>query len=139
MKTITAALLASAIAFPALAGDAFSTGDSFGPRQPNGQSEGYAAGPILPPKPAAAVSWVDTPWGYYGAGTSGWVDPRPGDLKEIQAANNAAARRSYDRLVAQGGCNAAVVPYAYAIDCDQFLTSHAVFGGEQNGQMGSAD
>jgi hypothetical protein len=86
MKTLTAALLASAFAFPALAQDAFSTGDSHGPRQPHA----YTAD------------------SYSGTG-----------LDEQIAETNHADRESYDRVVANGGCNADFVPFWIAEHCNE--------------------
>lgn len=134
MKTLIAALLASTVAFPAFAGDAFSTGDSHGPRQPNGQTdESYEQ--TRPAKPKT-LSWAEQPIAANGY-ANGFVDPSPGDLKRQQAINDAAARESYDEIVDNGGCRAPVLPTIYAIKCDGFLASHKAFGGDQNGQIGS--
>lgn len=124
MKTIISIMLISVLAGPVAAmenGDAFSSGDSHGPRSPRGQTEGYAS-TVAQAKPVKP-SWSQEPWSYEAQSPKGWSDPRPTELSEQVARNTAANRRSYDQLVEDGGCNADVVPFTIASYCNG-----AVFG-----------
>jgi hypothetical protein len=82
---------------------------------------------------SAAPSWVDTPWGYYGGGTLGFVDPSPSDVTRIIAENNEHDRLTYDAVIDGGGCQADYIPFWIAAYCGS-----QAFGGGQSGQFGSA-
>lgn len=146
MKAIIAALLAAAIlAAPlplafhsyAMAGP-FDTGDSHGPRQPNGQTEGTDGAPSVIMLAQAKPSWSQEPWSYEAQSPKGFSDPRPNELNEQIAINNEHKRRTIEQLDEDGGCSAPVVPYGYAVECGGFLVNNAPFGGADNGQMGSS-
>jgi hypothetical protein len=98
------ALTFALVASPAIAGDVFSGGDHYGPRQPSGYTADI---------------------GIYG------VD---GYIRETTAENY----RRYQQLVEEGGCNAPLVPYEYAVSCGTSDSFRWVFGGEPHGQMGSS-
>ena len=152
-KYMTAALytFAAIVASqPVLAADPFSTPDSHGPRQPLSErqyiydSNTETCGDTPPvryydrnPVAVAQASFANSPWSYQGESPKAYVDPRPSDLTEQLAENEAYRQESIERLNEDGGCNADVVPYGYAVQCDAFLVNNAPFGGSQNRQMGS--
>jgi hypothetical protein len=141
---LLAAVLAATLAVPlplafhsyAMAGDALSTGDSHGPRQPSGQTEGTVAPPPVM-LAQAKPTWSQEPWSYEAQSPKGFTDPRPLDLNEQIARNDAHTRQTIEQLGEDGGCSAPVIPYGYAVDCSAFLANNAPFGGADNGQMGS--
>lgn len=129
---LTAALIAYAAfvtpAFAAEDGDAFTSGDSAGPRY-RSQQPYYAQ--TAQQTPAKTPSWLeDRAWVNNGQSTKGFVDPRPYELAEQMAANEAHARRTYDRVIEAGGCNAPVVPFEYASYCGKDAFGNGMHGSD---------
>lgn len=61
--------------------------------------------------------------------------------QQIEAINR-HDREAYEALVQNGGCDAPTVPFTYAVACGRVTSDGVphykhVFGGEQNGQIGS--
>lgn len=142
MKRILIALtLITATSVAAMAGDyTFSTPDSHGPRQPNPYTaDSYTGQPVTATAApqTAKPTWAAEPWSYQASSPLGYAEPRSADLTEQLAINEAHKQRSVEQLYENGGCNADIVPYGYAVDCSAFLVNNAPFGGADNGQMGS--
>ena len=126
----------SAIAFlmmtsAAVAGP-FDTGDSFGPRSPSGETEGYSR--TAPANPAVCrpnaefesfTCYLSGPIGSGNAGTvlaAGATSQFPLTAAEVQAqiiVANEHERRMGEQLREDGGCNADYLPYWVAIFCGQ--------------------
>lgn len=126
MRTFYAVLLAATLAAPlplafhsyAMAGDALSTGDSHGPRQPSGQTEGT----VTPPPvmlAQAKPTWPQEPWSYEAQTPKGFTDPRPHELSEQLARNHAYEFAAYNRIRENGGCNADYITFQIASYCNR--------------------
>lgn len=119
-----------AVGTPAIAGDAFSTGDSYGPAGKNAHTEHTGAPRIV--TAAAALSWASLPWVPGSGYVAGYVDPTPASVKQIIAESDAAALLTYNSIAEAGGCNADFITFYIASYCHR-----AAFGSGPHGQMGS--